>query len=222
MEVWIKSLHDMGVNVVISGGAISEIAMHFLDKYHILVVKIGSKFELRRICKSLKATSVLRSGPPMLEEIGHADSVKVEELASQRVTVFRTKESRISTIVLRGATASVLDEWERAVSKATHVVRSAAQDMRRQPSSRFVAGAGSTEIELSRKLRAFGAGVSGLEQYAVMKFSEALECAPKVLADNCGKLGRVESLGAINAAHAGVAVTYKGLNVDLEEEETIL
>ena len=37
----------MNVSVVISGGAISEIAMHYLDKYRILVLKISSKvFEL--------------------------------------------------------------------------------------------------------------------------------------------------------------------------------
>ncbi len=61
MEEWVKSLSEMGISVVISGGAIAEIAQHFLDKYKILVVKIGSKFELRRMCKTLKAISVLRA-----------------------------------------------------------------------------------------------------------------------------------------------------------------
>ena len=61
MEEWIKSIYDAGVGVVISGGAIAEIAQHFLDKYDILVVKIGSKFELRRICKTLGAISIMRA-----------------------------------------------------------------------------------------------------------------------------------------------------------------
>lgn len=229
MEEWIKGLADMGISVVISGGAIAEIAQHFLDKYKILVVKIGSKFELRRMCKTLRAISILRSGPPLPEEIGYVDSVKVEEIASQRVTIFRTEESRISTIVLRGATASVLDEWERSINDAVHCIRVVAQDIRRSETngtggvSRFLAGAGSTEIELARRVQEFGATVSGLEQYAVIKFSEALEVVPKILADNCGKMGRVETLSALYAAHKeSKGISYTGLNVDLETPEILL
>ena len=47
--------------VVISGGAVSDIAVHFLNKYKILVLKISSKFELRRFCKTVGATSIIRS-----------------------------------------------------------------------------------------------------------------------------------------------------------------
>merc|ERR1711879_256663 len=40
MEEFIKGIRDAGVEVVISGGAISEIAGHFLNKYKILAVKV--------------------------------------------------------------------------------------------------------------------------------------------------------------------------------------
>lgn len=224
MEEWVKSLSDMKISVVISGGAISEIAQHFLDKYKILVVKIGSKFEMRRLCKTLKAISVLRSGPPLPEEVGYCASVKVEEIASQKVIVFRTDESKISTIVLRGATASTLDEWERSVNDATHVVRCIAQDCKRGGSSTFVPGGGATEIFLSRKIQQFGAGVSGLEQYSVLKFAEALEIVPKILADNCGKHGRVETLTALYKAHESSSdkmQSFKAVDVDLESEAVL-
>merc|ERR1719446_99569 len=47
MEEFIKGIKDVGVEVVVSGGPISEIATHYLNKYRILVLKITSKFELR-------------------------------------------------------------------------------------------------------------------------------------------------------------------------------
>ena len=41
--------------------------------------------------------------------------------------------------------------------------------------SRFVAGAGATEIELARKIHAQGEASPGLDQYAIKKFAESLE-----------------------------------------------
>ncbi len=147
--------------------------------------------------------------------------MKVEEIASQRVTVFRTSESRISTIVLRGATASVLDEWCRSIDDATHTIRCCAQDCGRSKgdgNSRFCAGGGATEVELAKRMREFAGSVSGLEQYAVQKFATALEIAPKILADNCGKKGRVDSLTELHKAHAVEGkISYEGLNVDLDD-----
>ena len=82
------------MSVVISGGAVAEIAMHFLDKYKIMVIKIGSKFELRRVCKTLNAISIIRAGPPMEEELGHCDSITVDELAGQKLTVGSPSSAR--------------------------------------------------------------------------------------------------------------------------------
>ena len=48
----------------------SEMALHFLDKFSIMVVKIPSKFELRRICGALGATAIVRLGAPTPEEMG--------------------------------------------------------------------------------------------------------------------------------------------------------
>jgi T-complex protein 1 subunit theta len=55
MENFIKSLADVGVNVLVASGSISEVALHFLEKYKILCLKVMSKFEIRRIAKSVGA-----------------------------------------------------------------------------------------------------------------------------------------------------------------------
>jgi T-complex protein 1 subunit theta len=70
MEEMIASVAATGVKAVICNGSISEMAMHFLDKFNLMVVKVPSKFELRRICGALGATAVVRLGPCMPEEMG--------------------------------------------------------------------------------------------------------------------------------------------------------
>jgi T-complex protein 1 subunit theta len=87
-EKIVKSIADAGVNLVVAGGSVSEIMLHFLEKYRLMVVKVNSKFELKRICKALGATPIARLGAPLQDELGQCDLVHVQEIGSQNVTVF--------------------------------------------------------------------------------------------------------------------------------------
>ena len=51
MEQLIKSIADSGAKVVVAGSAIGEMAMHFVEKYGLMAVRIPSKFDLRRFCR---------------------------------------------------------------------------------------------------------------------------------------------------------------------------
>merc|ERR1712087_252287 len=150
-------------------------------------------------------------------EMGYVESIKVEEISSQKLTILKTRDSRISTIVLRSASPNVLDELERSIDNAVNVVRSTTRDQN------FVPGAGATEIELAHQLQQFGATVPGLDQYAVLKFAEALEVVPKVLAENSGH-SHVDAITELYAAHQGgkramgIDVDSGSLLVDAAEE----
>lgn len=61
LETIIKELHDSGLRVVVAGGTIGELALHYLNRFGILVVKVLSKFELRRLCRVVGATPWLAS-----------------------------------------------------------------------------------------------------------------------------------------------------------------
>lgn len=206
MDELIRGIKEVGVEVVIVGGTINDMALHFLNKYKIMALKISSKFELRRICRTVGATSVIRTGPPLPEECGYVESIKVEEISSEKFTIMKTRDSKIATVVLRSASPNVLDELERAVDNAVNVVRCTCRD------PRFVAGAGATEIELAHQLQQFGATVPGLDQYAVLKFAEALEVVPKILAENAGH-SHVDAITALYAAHQKGEKTA-GVDVD--------
>lgn len=182
MEESIKFLVDAGVNVVVVGGNVAAIALHYCEKYKIMVIKENSKFQLRRIARATGAVGLLRiAGKPTAEEIGLCDEVAMEELGSTKVVFFRNNSSRcqVSTIVIRGSTQHIIENVERAVDDAVNV----AKVMIRDP--RLVAGAGATEIELAKRLLNDAAS-PGLDQYAVNKFAEAFEVIPRTLAENAG------------------------------------
>lgn len=60
IEKIIKDIADAGVKVVVSGSSISEMALHFIERYQMMVVKTPSKFELRRIAKAVRATPLVK------------------------------------------------------------------------------------------------------------------------------------------------------------------
>merc|ERR1719460_3601048 len=198
MEDFVKELVDAKVDVVICQGSVQDIACHYLNKYKIMIIKISSKFDTKRLCKTLGAVALARLGKPLPEEIGGTKCVQL-----------KTGDSRISTIVLRGATPHLLDELERAVDDAINLARCVVTRDRR-----FVPGGGAAEIELAHRLQQWGATVSGLEQYAALKFAECFEVVPKILAKNAG-LNETKVITALYAAHAS---GQKTACVNLAEE----
>jgi len=51
LEGIVKGIADAGVQVVAAGSAFGEMALHFIEKYKMMAVRIPSKFELRRFCR---------------------------------------------------------------------------------------------------------------------------------------------------------------------------
>ena len=64
-------------------------ALHYFEKYKMFTLKLMSKWELKRIAKSVGATAIVKLGTPTPEELGYADEVSVREISSTKVTVFR-------------------------------------------------------------------------------------------------------------------------------------
>ena len=51
----------------------------------------------------------------------------------------------------------------------------------------LVPGGGATEAALAGAIQKFGHAATGLDQYAITKFGEALEFVPRTLAENAGE-----------------------------------
>ena len=218
MEGIIKELHDSGLRVVIAGSTVGELALHYLNRFNILVIKVLSKFDLRRLCRVVGASPLARLGAPMPDEMGSVDIVETLEIGGDRVTVFRQENdvTRTATIVLRGATQNYLDDIERAIDDGVNVVKAVTRD------PRLIPGAGAAEMQLVERIGQFADRTPGIMQYAIKKYGEAFEVVPRTLAESAG-LDATEVLSRLYAAHA----PQKGskdevewtMGVDIENED---
>ncbi|OBT64676.1 T-complex protein 1, theta subunit [Pseudogymnoascus sp. 23342-1-I1] len=217
LEVAIKELYDSGLRVVIAGSTVGELAMHYLNRFGILVIRILSKFELRRVCRVVGATPLARLGAPMPDEMGSIDVVETLEIGGDRVTVFRQENdsTRTATIVLRGATMNHLDDIERAVDDGVNVVKAITKD------PRLVPGAGATETELVERIMAHGETTPGLPQYAIKKYAEAFEVIPRTLAESAG-LDATEVLSRLYTAHHKKEDWSTGVDIENDDGTGVL
>ncbi|KAL1491725.1 hypothetical protein ABEB36_012280 [Hypothenemus hampei] len=212
LELQIKSIAEAGVKVIVAGAKYGDLALHYIHKYNIMAVRLNSKFDLRRLSKTINATVLPRLTAPTAEELGYCDLVCVEELGDTPIVAFRqnTKESRICTIVIRGATENYMDDIERAIDDGVNTFKGLCRD------PRFVPGAGATEAELAVQLLKYADTLPGLEQYATRKFASALETLPKALAENSGLRSQVVLEQVLEAHQNG----QKNVGVDIESQNS--
>ena len=207
MEKIIKEIVDSGVKCIITGGAISNMAIHYLDKYGIMAFRTMSKFELRRIARSIGATLLVRLGAPNKEEMGYADEIKLTEISSQKCILIRrdNENNKISTIVLRGTTNDMLDNMERVVNCGVNAYRAVCK------SPVFVAGAGAIDMNISQKIIEYSKTVSSLDQYAIEAFGEAFEVIPRTIMENSGinVNEKLSTLRAKNSKNPNMGINIK-------------
>ncbi|KAJ9460826.1 T-complex protein 1 subunit theta, partial [Diplonema papillatum] len=196
LENALKAVVATGVKVVVSNSNFSDIALHFLEKFGIMVIKIASKFEMKRLCLAVGAKQMVKLDPPTAEDIGHIDNVAVREYGETKVIQFLQEkdDSRLSTIILRGATEQRLDDLERAVDDGVNTYKMLGRD------GSFVAGAGAVDMEINKDLLKYADETAGIDQYSIRCFANAFEVGPRALADVAGHHGH-ELMPEIVAAH---------------------
>uniref|UniRef100_A0A1I7YZB5 T-complex protein 1 subunit theta n=1 Tax=Steinernema glaseri TaxID=37863 RepID=A0A1I7YZB5_9BILA len=182
VEAQIKSLADAGVNVVVANGKFGDIYLHFLNKHNMMAVRLSSKFDLRRLARSLGAQPQSRICTPSLDLLGQCSRVYLEEIGDTDVTVFEkdSEHGNIATIIVRGSSQSRMDDVERAIDDAVNTYKALTKD------DRLVAGAGAIDMRLSHHIEDWGMDISGTQQYGIKRYALALSELPKQLAMNNG------------------------------------
>lgn len=215
LEKQIKEIVDSGAKVVVSGGKIGDLALHYLNKYGLMAVRLTSKWDVRRLCRAVNATPLPKLTPPTAEELGYADLVRVDELGDTSVVIFKMEaaESKIATVVVRGATENYMDDIERAIDDGVNTYKGICRD------GRLVAGAGALEMELAKEVTSYGEKCEGLEQYAVQRFATALHVVPKMLAENTGVKANVV-IAELAAAHAE-GKAHAGFDIESDSASTL-
>ncbi|ETO31624.1 hypothetical protein RFI_05498 [Reticulomyxa filosa] len=239
MHKIIKGMYDLGVRVLISGEKIGEMALHFIDKYKMVAMHVTSKWTLRRLCRSLKARPCVQITGVRHDDLGIVAQVRVEEIGSKTMFVdsfiyfplkinkyidkqtngilwgtvleqVKSKESPVSTIVIRGATNTVLQDIERAIDDGVNMVRAMTRN------GKFVAGAGAVEIEIARRITKYATEIEGLEQYAIQQYGHSFEVVPRTLAENTG-LNETEMLTKLYKAHEESSSDAHKIGIDISD-----
>ncbi|XP_064485087.1 T-complex protein 1 subunit delta-like [Ornithodoros turicata] len=198
----VKQIKKAGCNVLlvqksILRDALSDLALHFLAKLKIMVVKDIEREDVEFVCRSLGCRPVASldhftadtlGSADLAEEIttGSAKYIKVTGVANPGKTV---------TILVRGSNKLVLEEAARSLHDALCVVRCLVKNRA------LIAGGGAPEMELSLQLTEQSRLLTGLDAYCVRAFAEALEVVPYTLAENAG-LNPIATVTELRNRHA--------------------
>ncbi len=195
LKSYVDKLKELGVNVVICQKGIDEIAQHFLAKAGILAVRRVKRSDIEKVARATGAKIITSLRDIRPEDLGYAKLVEERKVGEEKMVFIEgCPNPRAVTILIRGAADRILDEAERSIQDALHVVR----DLYREP--KVVPGGGAFEIEIARRLREWGRKLSGKEQLAVLKFAEALEAIPTILAMTAG-LDPVDAIAELRRRH---------------------
>jgi len=196
VERQVKALADAGVSVVVAGGKFGDLYLHFLNKHGIMGVRIMSKFDLRRLCRSLGAQAQARICVPSAQGLGQCDKVHVEEIGDTQVVIFEKsgEAGQIATVVVRGSSQVLMDDVERSIDDAVNTYKALTKDARLLP------GAGAVEVELAMRVEEIGSRYESIHQTIFKSYASALETIPKQLAENSGTKSS-EVLTLLHAAH---------------------
>ncbi|KAM7540972.1 hypothetical protein Aperf_G00000041303 [Anoplocephala perfoliata] len=208
----IKAVKKSGANVVlvqksILRDAVNDLALHYFGKLKIMVVKDIERDEIEFICKTLKCIPVASVDHLTPDVLGKADLVEEMESSGSKIVKITGIQNRGHTVsvLLRGSNKLVLDEADRSLHDALCVIRCLVK--RRA----LIAGGGAPEIEISQKLSHMANESTGLEQYCLRAFADAMEVIPYTLAENAG-LNPIQTVTELRARHSNGEVNC-GINV---------
>lgn len=183
----VKKIKAAGVNVLliqksILRDATNDLALHYLAKAKIMVVRDIERDEIEFIAKTLCLLPVAHVDNLKPEKLGEAALVEEIACGNGRVVQITGIKNKgpTATVLLRGSNQLVLDEADRSLHDALCVVRCLVQN-------RFLlSGGGAPEMEISRQLQERGKAIGGMDAYVFRAFAEAVEVVPYTLAENAG------------------------------------
>lgn len=222
-----KQIKKAGCNVLliqksILRDAVSEMALHFLAKMKIMVIKDIERDDIEFYSRILGCRPVASIDHFLPDTLGSADLV--EEIYTSgdskviQVTGVQNPGQAIS-ILLRGSNKLVLEEAERSLHDALCVIRCLVKKRA------LIPGGGAPEMEVAVQLRQLAQEKLGAEQYCWRAFADALEVIPYTLTENAG-LNPIATVTELRSQHANGNRSYgvnvrKGYVTDILEENVL-
>ncbi|MBS3054222.1 MAG: TCP-1/cpn60 chaperonin family protein [Candidatus Aenigmarchaeota archaeon] len=178
----VKKVADSGANVVFCQKGMDDIAQHYLAKNGISAARRVKKSDMEMLAKATGAKIISNVDELSKADLGFAGLVEERKIAGdQMIFVRECKDPKAVSILVRGSTEHVVDEVKRGMDDAVLGIIAALEN------GKVVFGGGSSETELSRRLKTYADSVGGREQLAINAFAEALEVIPRTLAESTGR-----------------------------------
>lgn len=222
----VKQIKKAGCNVLlvqksILRDAVSDLALHFLDKIKCMVIKDIEREDVEFVCKSLGCRPIASLDHFVAENLVTADLVEEVGLAGNRMVKITGAQNagRTVTLLVRGSNKLVLEEADRSLHDALCVIRCLVRK------KALIAGGGAPEVEVALKLAAMANKLEGIDAICTRAYANALEIIPFTLSENAG-LNPIQTVTELRNRHAK-GETSAGINVrkgaitDILEENVV-
>jgi T-complex protein 1 subunit delta len=221
-----KKIKKAGCNVLliqksILRDAVNDLALHYLAKMKVLVVRDVEREDVEFISRTLGCRPIASLDHFLPEHLGSAQLVEEVATGTSKVVKFTGTSTAVNTvsIIVRGSNKLVLEEADRSLHDALCVIRCLVKKRA------LIAGGGAPEIEVSLRLMEYAQTLSGVESYCVKAFAEAIEIIPSTLAENAGLnpiavVTELRNKHAQGEKNAGINVR-KGTITDILEENVV-
>jgi len=207
-----KTIQKTGCNVLliqksILRDAVNDLALHFLAKMKIMVVRDIERDEVEFICKALACTPVASVDAFTADKLGSAEMCEEVAVGTGKVVKVTgiANSGKVATVLLRASNQMLLDEAERSFHDSLCATRCLVKK------NFLICGGGAPEIELAIRLAEYGKTLTGQESYCVRAYAEALEIVPYTLAENAG-LNPMNIVTELRNKHV-TGHMYDGINV---------
>merc|ERR1719502_147556 len=221
-----KKIKASGCNVLliqksILRDAVNDLALHFLAKMKIMVIRDIERDQVEFICKSLNCSPIASSDHFTAEKLASAQLCHEVQVGQGKVVKVTGIENmgRVATVLLRGSNKMLLDEAERSFHDSLCATRCLVKKQF------LICGGGAPEIELAIQLAEYAKTLEGQESYCVRAFAEAFEIVPYTLAENAG-LNAMNIVTELRNSHVN-GEKFDGINVrrgaitDMSEESVL-
>ncbi|KAG0418086.1 T-complex protein 1 subunit eta, partial [Dictyocoela roeselum] len=163
-----------------------------------------SRDDLKRVTRC--CGGVIYSSVSNIECLGETALFEEKQVGNFRYNFLQSPEAH--TLVLRGPGDDVVNEVERSINDATNVI------FHTLKTPKAVTGAGSVEMEISKKIREAAKSISDKGSFIYMAVAQAFESIPFNLAKNFGldPLNTIQKLRRDHSEGIMSGVTVNGVN----------
>jgi len=192
----VQQCKNSGATLVICQWGFDDEANHLLYQNGLPAVRWAGGVEIELIAIASGGRIVPRFEELKADKLGRAGIVREISFGTTQdkmIVIEGCPNTRAVTIFVRGGNKMIVDEAKRSLHDAICVTRNLIRD------NRIVYGGGSCEIACALKITDDSTKESGVEQYAMRAFSDALDSIPIALAENSG-FSPIDILQEVKAA----------------------